>query len=119
MMAQLVLCGAVVIIFMVALVIINNAVMMATLQRVQEVGTMRAIGAQRSFILSMVLVETLVLGLVFGGLGAGVGSGSSRWSAQVGHPRAATRRCTSSSPARGCFPPGRRQHHRRLSSWSW
>ena len=35
------------IIFVVAMVIINNAMMMATLQRVREVGTMRAIGAQR------------------------------------------------------------------------
>ena len=31
---------------------------------------MRAIGAQRGFILAMVLVETLALGLVFGGAGA-------------------------------------------------
>jgi ABC-type antimicrobial peptide transport system permease subunit len=63
------------IIFVVALVIINNAMMMATLQRAREVGTMRAIGAQRSFILNMVLVETLVLGLLFG-LGGALGGGA-------------------------------------------
>ncbi|AGC44136.1 ABC transporter permease [Myxococcus stipitatus DSM 14675] len=75
LLAKLVLYFAVFIIFVVALVIINNAMMMATLQRVREVGTMRAIGAQRSFILSMVLVETVLLGLVFGAGGALVGSG--------------------------------------------
>jgi len=74
-MAKMVLYFAVFIIFVVALVIINNAMMMATLQRVREVGTMRAIGAQRSFILSMVLVETVVLGLVFGAGGMLLGSG--------------------------------------------
>ncbi|MBU8895014.1 FtsX-like permease family protein [Corallococcus sp. M34] len=75
MMAKMVLAIAVLIIFVVALVIINNAMMMATLQRVREIGTMRAIGAQRSLVLNMVLVETLVLGLVFGAAGALLGSG--------------------------------------------
>jgi ABC-type antimicrobial peptide transport system permease subunit len=55
--------------------VINNAMMMATLRRVREIGTMRAIGAQRSLILAMILVETLVLGLGFGALGALSGSG--------------------------------------------
>ena len=71
----MVLLLAVAIIFIVAMVIINNSVMMATLQRTPEVGTMRAIGAPRGFILGMVLVETLTLGLVFGGAGAALGSG--------------------------------------------
>ena len=70
LLATVVLCLAVGIIFVVAMVIINNAVMMATLQRTPEVGTMRAIGAQRGFVLAMVLVETLTLGLIFGGAGA-------------------------------------------------
>jgi ABC-type lipoprotein release transport system permease subunit len=65
---------AVFIIFIVALVIINNAVMMATLQRVREIGTMRAIGAQRTFVLALVLVETLFLGLTFGTAGTVLGS---------------------------------------------
>ncbi|MEW5741464.1 MAG: FtsX-like permease family protein [Myxococcota bacterium] len=57
------------IIFFIAMVIINNAMMMATIQRTQTIGTMRAIGAQRSLVLWMVLLESIVLGLVFGGLG--------------------------------------------------
>ncbi len=70
---RMVLYLAVLIIFAVALVIINNAMVMATLQRVKEIGTMRAIGAQRRFVLSLVLVEVVTTGLVFGGLGAAAG----------------------------------------------
>jgi ABC-type lipoprotein release transport system permease subunit len=72
---RLLLLGAVGVIFFIAMVIINNAMIMATLQRTQMIGTLRAIGAQRSLVLSMVLVESLVLGLVFGGLGMLGGSG--------------------------------------------
>lgn len=75
LMAKMVLFVAVLIVFVVAMLIINNAVMMATLQRTQMIGTMRAIGAQRSYILTMVLFETAVLGLVFGAIGAGLGAG--------------------------------------------
>jgi ABC-type antimicrobial peptide transport system permease subunit len=66
---------AVLIIFLVALVIINNAMVMATLQRVKEIGTMRAIGAQRRFILAMLLAETVAVGIAFGVVGAVVGVG--------------------------------------------
>ncbi len=84
--SKIVLYVAVFIIFIVALVVINNAVMMATLQRIREIGTMRAIGAQRSFVLSLVLVETLVLGAVFGGLGILLGSGLIQWLGHKGIP---------------------------------
>lgn len=66
---------AVAIIFFIAMVIINNAMMMATIQRTQMIGTMRAIGAQRGLVLSMVLLESVVLGLLFGSLGMAGGSG--------------------------------------------
>jgi ABC-type lipoprotein release transport system permease subunit len=62
------------IIFMVALVIINNALVMATLQRVPEIGTLRAVGAQRRFVLAMLVIEALVVGVLFGALGAGLGA---------------------------------------------
>ena len=70
---RMVLYLAVLIIFAVALVIINNAMVMATLQRVKEIGTMRAIGAQRRFVLVLVVVEVVTTGLAFGGLGAALG----------------------------------------------
>lgn len=78
-LARLVLYIAAFIIFVVAMVIINNAMMMATLRRTAEVGTMRAIGAQRPFVLTMVLSETLTLGVVFGAAGALVGAAIVAW----------------------------------------
>ena len=86
MLMKMILWIVIIIMFAVVLAVINNAVMMATIQRVREVGTMRAIGAQRSFILSMILVETVVLGLVFGGLGALAGSGLITYLGSVGIP---------------------------------
>ncbi|MEM1347707.1 MAG: FtsX-like permease family protein, partial [Myxococcota bacterium] len=70
---RIVLYIAIFIIFLVALVIINNSMVMATMDRVSEIGTMRAIGAQRRFILWMFLFETFVLGVLSGALGALLG----------------------------------------------
>jgi len=84
--AKMILYLVVFIIFVVALVIINNAVMMATLQRTKEIGTMRALGAQRPFVLSMILVETVILGLTFGLAGTVAGSLIVGYLGQVGIP---------------------------------
>jgi ABC-type lipoprotein release transport system permease subunit len=74
-LAALVLATAMLIIFVVALVIINNALVMATLERVKEIGTLRAVGAQRRFILGMLIIEALAVGAIFGALGTLVGAG--------------------------------------------
>jgi ABC-type lipoprotein release transport system permease subunit len=73
---RIVLYTAVLIVFVVALVIINNAMVMATLQRVKEIGTMRAIGAQRRFVVAMLLVESVTVGVLFGAIGAAIGAGA-------------------------------------------
>ena len=83
---RVVLYTAVLIIFAVALVIINNAVVMATLQRRREFGTLRAIGAQKGFVLGLVLMETVALGLAFGTLGSVLGSGIVLWLSKAGIP---------------------------------
>lgn len=70
---RVVLFTAVIIFFAIALVVINNAMVMATLQRVKEIGTMRAIGAQRRFVVVMLLVEIATVGVVFGLAGAALG----------------------------------------------
>ncbi len=57
-----------------ALIVVTIGMTIATLQRTSTIGTMRAIGAQRSFVVSMVLMETVMLGLIFGALGALLGS---------------------------------------------
>ncbi|GMV42978.1 MAG: hypothetical protein AMXMBFR64_46940 [Myxococcales bacterium] len=72
---RIVLYVAIFIIFAVALVIINNSMVMATMERVREIGTMRAIGAQRGFVMWSFLVESGVQGTIFGLLGIAVGSG--------------------------------------------
>lgn len=61
------------IIFLVALVIINNTMVMATLERTMEIGTMRAIGAMSGLVRRLFLLETLLLGLLAGTLGAALG----------------------------------------------
>ena len=71
---------------LVAVIIMMIGVTIATLQRTQVIGTMRAIGAQREFVLGMVLVETLVLGIVFSALGIGVGALIVTWLGATGIP---------------------------------
>ena len=81
-----VLVSAIIIIFLVALVIINNSMVMATLDRTREIGAMRAMGAQKRYILSMLVIESLVLGFGFGLLGVLLGSGLILVLGQVGIP---------------------------------
>ena len=61
--------GFVILLFIVAVIIIINTLTMAALERVPEIGMMRAIGAKKSFIGSMFFGETAILSLVFGGIG--------------------------------------------------
>ncbi len=83
---RLVLYIAITTIFLVALVIINNSMVMATMERVKEVGTMRAMGAQRWMVLAIFLIETLALGLMAGALGAMLGSIAVKAIGAVGIP---------------------------------
>lgn len=85
---RIVLFTAVLIIFVVALVIINNALVMATLERVREIGTLRALGAQRTFVLAMLITESVVVGSLFGAIGAGTGALLITWLGRVGIPAA-------------------------------
>jgi len=52
------------IIFAAVLGIINNSMVMATMERVVEIGMMRAIGAQRTFVRGMYMLETAAIGFV-------------------------------------------------------
>jgi hypothetical protein len=76
------------IIVVVALMIVSNVLMISTLDRVREMGTLRAIGAHAEVLFGMVLSESLLVGLFFGGLGTLVGAGCVLLAAKFGVPAA-------------------------------
>jgi len=61
------------VIFIVAVFIIMNSMLMATMERTKEIGTMRAMGAQRNYVLKLILAETSMLSSIFGMLGIFIG----------------------------------------------
>jgi ABC-type lipoprotein release transport system permease subunit len=65
--------GFVMLIFIVAIIIIMNTLSMAALERVSEIGMMRAVGSQKSFIAGMFFAETAIISFVFGGVGIVMG----------------------------------------------
>jgi putative ABC transport system permease protein len=69
-----VLFGFVIFLFLVAVIIIVNTLSMAALERVPEIGMMRAVGAQKSFIRGMFVAETAILSGIFGGAGIILGA---------------------------------------------
>ena len=75
-----------VVIFLVALVVVNNTVVISTMERVREIGTLRAIGAPRWFVLWMFLLETATIAVVAGLLGAFAGAGFITLLGQTGIP---------------------------------
>ncbi|HYX34767.1 MAG TPA: FtsX-like permease family protein, partial [Oligoflexus sp.] len=83
---RLVLILALGVIFLVTLVIINNSIIVGTLNRIREIGTMRAIGAQKSFVVGLFLGETCVTGLIGSILGAIFGAVVIVFMANVGIP---------------------------------
>jgi ABC-type lipoprotein release transport system permease subunit len=56
-------------IFFVAIIIIMNTLSMAAIERVAEIGMMRAIGARKHFISRLFFAETFSLSFLFSGLG--------------------------------------------------
>jgi ABC-type antimicrobial peptide transport system permease subunit len=64
----------VLLLFFVATIIIMNTLSMTALERTEEFGMMRAVGARKGFITRMFLSETLALSALFGGVGILVGA---------------------------------------------
>ncbi len=64
----------VILLFFVAVIIIMNTLSMTALERTEEFGMMRAVGARKGFITRMFLSETLALSALFGGVGILVGA---------------------------------------------
>jgi ABC-type lipoprotein release transport system permease subunit len=70
---QAILTVFVVLLFFVAIIIIMNTLSMNALERTEEFGMMRAVGAQKRFVTQMFLAETFSLSFVFGGAGILIG----------------------------------------------
>lgn len=60
-------------IFFVAIIVIMNTLSMTAMERVSEIGMMRAVGAQKGFLRSMFVKETAYLSFFFGGIGVASG----------------------------------------------
>jgi ABC-type lipoprotein release transport system permease subunit len=56
-------------IFFVAMIVIMNTLSMAAMERISELGMMRAIGARKGFLKKMFSLETGILAFFFGGIG--------------------------------------------------
>ena len=63
----------VLIIAIVAIIIMMNTIVISVTERIPEIGTMRAIGAQKSFVRRMIIVETLMVSVIFGIIGIALG----------------------------------------------
>ena len=70
---QIIIYAFVILLFFVAVIIIMNTLSMNALERTEEFGMMRAVGAQKNFVTKMFLAETFSLSFVFGGAGILVG----------------------------------------------
>ncbi len=63
----------VLIVAVVAVIIIMNTLVISVNERIGEIGTMRAIGAEKSFVRSMITLETIMISVIFGVIGAVAG----------------------------------------------
>lgn len=70
---QMIITVFVILLFFVAIIIIMNTLSMNALERTEEFGMMRAVGARKSFITKMFLAETFSLSFIFGGIGILIG----------------------------------------------
>ena len=66
---------AIAILSIVAIIIIMNTFVISVIERTGEIGTMRAIGAEKGFIRKLFAAEAVVLSLIFSTIGAFLGMG--------------------------------------------
>jgi putative ABC transport system permease protein len=60
---------AIIIVAVVAIIIMMNTLVISVIERTGEIGTMRALGAQKGFVRKMFFIETLTIAMVFGAIG--------------------------------------------------
>lgn len=67
--AKIIISVFIIIVSIVTIIIIMNTLVVSIIERTSEIGTMRAIGANKSFIRRMFISETLTISMVFGTIG--------------------------------------------------
>jgi putative ABC transport system permease protein len=65
---------AMVLLAVVSIIIIMNTLVISVMERTSEIGTMRALGAQKGFVRRMFIAETLSVTAIFGALGIALGA---------------------------------------------
>ena len=81
---QYVFIAIITVIAIVAVIIIMNTIVISVSERFKEIGTMRAIGAQKGFIRKMITWETLIISMSFGFFGIILGSVISSFISEAG-----------------------------------
>ncbi|MBN1699434.1 MAG: ABC transporter permease [Spirochaetales bacterium] len=71
---QIVFNAVVLIIAVVAVIIIMNTLVISVTERIPEIGTMRALGAQKGFVRKMIIIETTMISTAAGLIGIVLGS---------------------------------------------
>ncbi len=71
---QLLFNAAIAILAFVAVIIIMNTMVVSVMERTSEIGTMRALGARKSFVTRLFIAETGFITLLFGGFGLMLGA---------------------------------------------
>jgi putative ABC transport system permease protein len=67
---------AIIIVAVVAVIIMMNTLVISVIERTGEIGTMRALGAQRGFVRKMFFLETMTIAVIFGVVGLILGFGT-------------------------------------------
>ena len=83
---EIILMIFIVFVFLVSMVVVNNAMLMSTINRYGEIGTLRAIGAGRGVIMGIFLLESTLLTLLAAILGAAAGIITIKYFHAVGIP---------------------------------
>lgn len=67
--AKIIINVLIIIVSIVTIIIIMNTLVVSIIERTSEIGTMRAIGANKGFIRKMFITETLTISMIFGTIG--------------------------------------------------
>lgn len=74
------------VLFIIALTVIGNTMLMSVFERVREIGTLLAVGVRRIQVLQLFVLEAALLGLIGGVAGAAVGQTALRVISRIGIP---------------------------------